>query len=68
MTRSDLSPEGMVFVEGELWHATSANGSIPSGRRVRVVSADGLKLTVTPETVEPAPAETEPVGIDTRKL
>ncbi|MGA7730734.1 MAG: nodulation protein NfeD [Chloroflexia bacterium] len=66
VTRSDLSPEGMVFVEGELWHATSANGSIPSGQRVRVVAADGLKLIVKPEAV--TQAETAPVGIDTRKL
>jgi membrane-bound serine protease (ClpP class) len=67
-TRSDLSPDGMVFVEGELWHATSANGSIPSGRRVKVVAANGLKLIVKPEAAEPASAEAEAVGVDTRKL
>lgn len=44
--RTDLAPQGMVFVEGELWNAVSSNGPIPSGRKVRVVKADGLTLTV----------------------
>lgn len=49
-TRTDLSPTGMVFVEGELWSATSANGPIPSGQYVRVIAADGLRLRVEPTT------------------
>lgn len=48
-TRTDLAPEGMVFAQGELWHAVSTNGSIPSGQQVRVISMNGLTLTVTPE-------------------
>ncbi len=44
--RTDLAPNGMVFVEGELWNAISSNGPIPQGRKVRVVKADGLTLTV----------------------
>jgi membrane-bound serine protease (ClpP class) len=59
-TRTDLSPEGMVFAEGELWHAVSANGSVPSGQPVRVVAAEGLLLKVVPV------AEGE--GADTMKL
>jgi membrane-bound serine protease (ClpP class) len=59
-TRTDLSPDGMVFAEGELWQATSANGSIPSGQHVRVVSAEGLLLKVMPLG--------EGEGVDTRKL
>ncbi len=47
-TRTELAPEGMVYVEGELWHATSANGSIPSGQPVRVVGVRGLELDVEP--------------------
>ncbi len=66
ITRSDLSPDGMVFVEGELWHATSDNGAIPSGQRVRVVATNGLRLRVRPETA-PQP-EAEPAGLDTHKL
>ncbi len=49
-TRTDLAPEGMVYVEGELWHAVSTDGSIPSGQPVRVVGADGLSLRVMRET------------------
>jgi membrane-bound serine protease (ClpP class) len=66
VTRSDLSPDGMVFVEGELWQATSENGSIPSGEQVRVVSADGLRLRVRREAA--VPAEAALVGVETRKL
>lgn len=66
ITRSDLSPDGMVFVEGELWHATSDNGAISSGQKVRVVAAEGLRLRVRPEAE--AAKEAEVVGIETRKL
>ena len=59
-TRTDLSPEGMVFVEGELWHAVSADGSIPSGQPVRVVATEGLRLKVKPEGA--------PQGAETQKL
>ena len=59
LTRTDLAPEGMVFVEGELWHAVSTNGNIPSGQPVRVISANGLILTVRPEL---------PAGVETQKL
>ncbi|MEO8287761.1 MAG: nodulation protein NfeD [Chloroflexota bacterium] len=48
-TRTDLAPEGMVFVEGELWQAKTLDGSIPSGAPVRVLAANGLTLLVTPE-------------------
>lgn len=68
MTRSELSPEGMVFVEGELWQATSDNGAIPSGQPVRVVAADGLRLKVRREVATAAPAEEALVGVETRKL
>jgi membrane-bound serine protease (ClpP class) len=67
-TRTDLAPEGMVFVEGELWHARSRNGSVPSNTSVRVVAANGLKLVVEPETPVTAPLEEVEAGADTRKL
>jgi membrane-bound ClpP family serine protease len=38
----------MVFVSGELWSATSTDGSIPSGQPVRIVAVNGLKLSVVP--------------------
>jgi membrane-bound serine protease (ClpP class) len=49
-TRTNLTPEGMVFLNGELWRATSEDGEIPSGQPVRVVGAKGLLLTVKRET------------------
>jgi membrane-bound serine protease (ClpP class) len=49
-TRTDLAPDGMVFVSGELWQAWSSSGPIPAGRSVRVVDAEGLKLMVEAET------------------
>jgi membrane-bound serine protease (ClpP class) len=49
-TRTDLAPAGMVFVDGELWHATSLDGSIPSGEQVRVVGVEGLQLKVKRES------------------
>ncbi|HST05353.1 MAG TPA: nodulation protein NfeD [Chloroflexia bacterium] len=48
-TRTDLAPDGMVFVSGELWSAVSLDGSIPSDRQVRIVAVNGLKLSVVPE-------------------
>jgi membrane-bound serine protease (ClpP class) len=42
-----LEPEGSVFVWGERWQATSANGQpIPAGDRVRVTAIEGLHLKV----------------------
>ncbi|MBI3319591.1 MAG: nodulation protein NfeD, partial [Candidatus Omnitrophica bacterium] len=42
---TDLNPEGQVFVHGELWRAVSAV-PIRQNERVRVVSMNGLQLTV----------------------
>jgi membrane-bound serine protease (ClpP class) len=47
--RSDLNPEGGVFVKGTLWRARSMNGHISKGRRVRVKGIDGLILRVEEE-------------------
>jgi membrane-bound serine protease (ClpP class) len=44
--RSELSPEGMVHVAGELWTATSSGDVIPAGTEIRVVGVDGLRLVV----------------------
>lgn len=45
---SGLAPAGRVFVHGELWDATSANGPIAEGTRVKVVHVRGLRLVVAP--------------------
>jgi membrane-bound ClpP family serine protease len=41
-----LAPEGLVRIKGELWGATSTEGSITKGEEVEVVGEDGLKLLV----------------------
>lgn len=52
--RRALEPEGMIFVDGELWRASSPVSPVAIGTRVRVVAIDGLHLTVVPLEVEPA--------------
>ncbi|HDZ36479.1 MAG TPA: NfeD family protein [Thermococcus sp.] len=42
----DLSPEGVVKVDGELWRAECLTGSAKRDERVRVVSVRGTKLLV----------------------
>jgi len=46
--REELAPEGLVFVAGALWKATS-DGPIPAGSPVRVVGRQGLQLQVARE-------------------
>ena len=41
-----LDPEGTIRIKGELWDATSAEGSINTGEEVIVVGQVGLKLVV----------------------
>jgi membrane-bound serine protease (ClpP class) len=47
--RSDLNPEGGVYVKGTIWRARSMDGPIPKGTRVRVRGIEGLILRVEPE-------------------
>jgi membrane-bound serine protease (ClpP class) len=42
-----LDPTGMVYVEGELWTATSEAGRIETGEEVVITKVEGLKLRVT---------------------
>ena len=46
--REQLTPSGMVFVQGALWQATSTDGHLGLGEPVRVVAVDGLRLRVEP--------------------
>ncbi len=50
--RTDLAPEGSVWVYGSLWHALSLDGSIYTGEKVRVVQVEGLTLHVIPAAQE----------------
>jgi membrane-bound serine protease (ClpP class) len=46
VTKTELSPEGYVFIRGELWQARSKEGRIPKNRKVKVVDVDNLTLVV----------------------
>jgi hypothetical protein len=50
----DLSPEGIVRVNGENWTAVALNGSAPAGSPVHVMRVAGVRLEVwCDEPVEP---------------
>ena len=46
VVRRTLEPDGMVFVEGELWRARSESGALAVGERVVVTGHDGMLLHV----------------------
>jgi membrane-bound ClpP family serine protease len=43
---SQLAPEGIVRVRGELWSAVSINGTVPVSTPVHVVRAAGVRVEV----------------------
>jgi membrane-bound serine protease (ClpP class) len=47
--RTDLDPEGSVYVRGEYWTAVAASGKIKNGTKVKVVAMDGMMLKVEKE-------------------
>jgi len=54
LTQSALSPQGKVFIHGELWDAISS-ATIPAGEPVVVRQVKGLQLSV-----DPAPSTRQP--------
>jgi len=46
VARTELNPEGTVFVEGELWSATCQDGPVAPGEEVEITAVEGLKLQV----------------------
>jgi membrane-bound serine protease (ClpP class) len=44
--RTDLDPEGTVFISGELWDATAMDGLIEADEMVEIVAVDGFCLNV----------------------
>jgi len=40
--RTPLTPEGLVFIEGERWDAVSESGNIEPGEEVTVTKVEGL--------------------------
>jgi membrane-bound serine protease (ClpP class) len=59
--REEIAPEGLVFVRGALWRATTTGAPIHRGTPVRVVGRKGLQLQV-------AERETAPVDIEKEKV
>ena len=47
VARTDLSPRGQVFVQGELWEAVS-DAPVRQGEETEIASVDGLTLKVRP--------------------
>ncbi len=44
--RTELDPQGTVFVKGELWDATAVGGPIERGEPVEIVAVEGFRLRV----------------------
>ena len=45
--RTSLEPNGMVFLEGELWRAEIVNGTANEGEQVSILEVNGLQLKVS---------------------
>jgi membrane-bound ClpP family serine protease len=54
---SQLAPDGIVRVRGELWSAISLNGVVPVSTPVQVVRAVGVRLEVWGDDAEPRSTE-----------
>ncbi len=59
VAQTALSPQGKVFVHGELWDAI-ASSALPPGQFVVVRKIDGLTLQVEPLGATPPPASPAP--------
>ncbi len=46
IAKTDLAPEGMVFIRGEWWNAEAERGKIKKGEKIVVSKIEGLKLIV----------------------
>jgi membrane-bound serine protease (ClpP class) len=46
VARSDLDPQGTVFLKGELWQAVAGHGTVKEGEEVEVTEVNGFKLLV----------------------
>jgi|WetSurMetagenome_2_1015567.scaffolds.fasta_scaffold788984_2 membrane-bound serine protease (ClpP class) len=47
LVKEDLAPQGIILVDGELWTAVTAKGSIKVGEEVVVNKVLGFKLEVS---------------------
>lgn len=55
IARSDLDPDGYVFIEGERWKATVEDGPVRRGEAVTITAVKGLTLTVRRRDANPQP-------------
>jgi membrane-bound serine protease (ClpP class) len=62
VAQTALTPEGKVFVHGELWDAV-ASSSLPPGQLVVVRKIDGLTLQVEPLGATPPPSHPLPAAL-----
>lgn len=46
VAKEELSPEGSIFIRGELWRARAKSGAIQKDKKVKIVGADNLVLIV----------------------
>jgi membrane-bound serine protease (ClpP class) len=44
--RTTLDPNGTIFLEGELWNATTEGARIEAGEEVTITRVEGLKTWV----------------------
>ena len=58
IVRQTLDPEGLVFVNGELWRARSVGGTIHTGDAVQVEGVDDELVLEVSRVGEPVPAGT----------
>jgi membrane-bound serine protease (ClpP class) len=50
--RTDLNPQGTVFVAGSWWTAEAVDGEVKAGEPIEVVGVQGLRLKVRRKTAE----------------
>ena len=49
VAESDLSPEGLVDLDGERWRAVAHDGTVRAGEQVQVIRVEGVTLHVIPQ-------------------
>lgn len=62
VVQSALSPNGKVFIHGEIWDAI-ASTSLPAGQMIVVRSLDGLTLHVDPLSQAPPGTDLTPIAL-----
>jgi len=61
VVHTPFTPEGKIFIRGEIWNAVG-DPNLKVGQRVRVTAVDGLTLHVEPVTTIEGAAVPQPLG------